>query len=385
MDLYFIPNLIHDFFVEFNFIVFIVFLIFIIVHLFICFIIFDLYKSVYGKSNYLSWIPIINIYVLGDLLFGKTTGYVLCGGFVLVSVLNIIISNNLFVLLLSMIYIICMLSVFGFAIYRYIDLKKNKTNNSMTSNTLDLGNNISQISTNGPNESMINTINVIPTNNTSNINSLPIQDNSFSKLENLNANNGNLIKNENTNISNGINNVGLLNSNIIKPIVKDNLQISNINTSQPIQNASLNYIEEKHYEMPKLVLDSSNNVEKQYKNNIIDKVKDNDISQTKIEEMHFITGSKEDERMHFVTGIENDERMRFVTGDQLTSSSYSNNNKIPNEEKITVVNGVISSNNDIKNEEAERMNIINGTIVSNSNLNNQVVNNDSILDLNKKL
>ena len=255
----------------------------------------------------------------------------------------------------------------------------------MTSNTLDLGNNISQISTNGPNESMINTINVIPTNNTSNINSLPIQDNSFSKLENLNANNGNLIKNENTNISNGINNVGLLNSNIIKPIVKDNLQISNINTSQPIQNASLNYIEEKHYEMPKLVLDSSNNVEKQYKNNIIDKVKDNDISQTKIEEMHFITGSKEDERMHFVTGIENDERMRFVTGDQLTSSSYSNNNKIPNEEKITVVNGVISSNNDIKNEEAERMNIINGTIVSNSNLNNQVVNNDSILDLNKKL
>ena len=46
---------------------------------------------------------------------------------------------------------------------------------------------------------------------------------------------------------------------------------------------------------------------------------------------------------------------------------------------------MVSSSNEIKNEESEKMNIINGTIIPNQNTNNQPSNSDSILDLNKKL
>lgn len=360
MDLYFIPDLIHDFFVDFNFITLFIFLFIIIFYLVFCFVIFDMYKSLYGKNNYLSWVPIINVYVLGDLLFGKTIGYSLCGGFILISLLNTFVNENFFILLLSIIYIISLLGMFGFAIYRYIDLKRNKTNNSMVSNTLDLGaDSISPVKTNGPTESMINNVNVIPTNDISNINSVPVQNTFVPTINNLDAN---FMPNQDTNIADKINDVGLFNNNNVKPV----------------QNVSTNLVEEKHYEMPKLILEASeNNNIKKVDSDVVNSKTNNNNENTNLE--------SEEEKMKFITGIEDDEKIKFVTGDKVINSLYSNGNMAPKEEEITVVNGVINSSNNIKTEEEEKMNIVNGTIIPNQSNNNQNISNDSILDLNKKL
>ena len=358
MDLYFFPDLIHDFFVDFNFLTLFIFLFMIIFYLIFCFIVFDMYKSLYGKNNYFAWVPVLNVYVLGDLLFGKTVGYVLCGGLLLISLLNTFVMYNMFISLLSIIYVICLLVVLCFAVYRYIYLKRNKINNSMASNTLNLENdNISPVKTNGPTESMINSINVIPTNDISNINSVPVQ-NDFTPKDSVKID---LSKNQSNNISNEIRNIDLFNNkNVVKPV-------ENINTK---------ITEEKHYEMPKLILEASENSNAKANN-------DNLVSKNNVNNEDFIP-KIEEEKMTFITGVKDDEKMKFVTGDKIINGSYSNGNMAPKEEEITVVNGVIKSPSDIKTEEEEKMNIVNGTIVSNQNNNNNI-NSDSILDLNKKL
>ena len=95
--------------------------------------------------------------------------------------------------------------------------------------------------------------------------------------------------------------------------------------------------------------------------------------------MKFVTGN-DDANMSFVTGKSNDNNSPNVLNSPLINSNL---NQISNE--VTVVNGMVSSSNEIKNEESEKMNIINGTIIPNQNTNNQPSNSDSILDLNKKL
>lgn len=358
MNLYFFFDLSHEFFINFNLITLFLFLFVILLYLVICFIIFDMYKSLYGKKNYLSWIPILNIYILGYLLFGKTVGYVLCGGGILISLLNIFVLNNVFILLLSIVYIVCLLATFCYSIYRYIDLKKNKVNKAMTNNTLDLGNDsISLVNTNGPTENMINNINLIPTNDISNINSIPVQNTFISTANNLDVK---FMPNQDTNISNKINDVGLFNNDNVKPV----------------QNVSTNLVEEKHYEMPKLILEASENSNiKKVGNDVINSKPNNNDENTNKE--------AEEGKMKFITGIDDDEKVKFVTGDKTINSLYSSSNMVPKGEEITVVNGVINSSNNIKTEE-EKMNIVNGTIIPNQN-NNQNISNDSMLDLNKKL
>lgn len=380
MDLYFFPDLIHDFFVDFNFGILLLFLFIIIFYIAVSWFLSDMNQLMYGKKTIIAWIPIANMYLLGELVFSKPVGYVLSGGFVLSLLLNTFVEYNLLISILTSLYNFALIGIAGYGIYKYIDLRKSAKNSKMVTNTLDLtGNNndIFSSTTNGPTESMINNINVVPTNDISNINSVSLQNTSISQDNNLNVNNVNLIQNQNIDISNKINNIGLLNSDMIKPIGNNSTQIVDNSNVSSAENTTLKSIEEKHYEMPKLILEASEGKNEQ-KNNINVVSKDNKGDNK-------IDPQIEAEKMNFITGVEDDERMNFVTGDKIINSSSTNDNLIPKEEKITVVNGVISSSNDIKNEEEEKMNIVNGTIVSNPNINNQIVDNDSILDLNKKL
>lgn len=358
MNLCFFLNLITDFFLNFKIVILLSFLFMIVIYLLFCLLIFKLYKSQYGKNNYLSFIPIINIYVLGSLLFGKIIGFMLFCGIFLIILLNIFTVDNYFVLIVSVIYMVILLIIFVYAIYTYINFKRNKTNNLMVSNTLDLGaDSISPVKTNGPTESMINNVNVIPTNDISNINSVPVQNTFVPTINNLDAN---FMQNQDTNVADKINDVGLFNN--------DNVNL--------VQNVSTNLVEEKHYEMPKLILEASeNNNIKKVDSDVVNSKTNNNNENTNLE--------SEEEKMKFITGIEDDEKIKFVTGDKVVNSLYSSGNMVPKEE-ITVVNGVINSSNNIKPEE-EKMNIVNGIIIPNQNNNNQNISNDSILDLNKKL
>ena len=362
MDLYFFPDLIHDFFVDFNFGILFLFLLLIVIYIVISWLLSDMNQLLYGKKNVIAWIPIANVYLLGELILSKAVGYGLSGGLVLIILFNIFIDSNILITILSIIYFLLLLGGIGFAIYRYIDLKKSAKNSSMVTNTLNLtdeNDSLAPTKTNGPSESLINSINVIPTNNISNINS----------VGNIPTNN--LSDNNSTNINQlPINNINLVGNN-------NNSQTENTVIKQP---------EEKHYEMPKLILEASNS------SNTEVKMSDNKLENEE-ERMTFVTGnddnknSSTDRNMTFITG--DDENMHFVTGENNINSladnslSNSNLNQLPNE--VTVVNGVVSSSNEIKDEESEKMNIVNGMIAPSPNTDNQVPNSDSILDLNKKL
>lgn len=362
MDLYFFPDLIHDFFVDFNFGILLLFLFIIIFYIVVSWILSDMNQLMYGKKTIIAWIPIANMYLLGELVFSKSIGYVLSGGFVLSLLLNTFVEYNLLISILTSLYNFVLIGIAGYGIYKYIELRKSAKNSKMVTNTLDL--NVSNddtfsSTTNGPTESMINNVNVISTNDISNINSIPVQNTFIPTTNNLNVN---FMQNQDTNVADKINDVELFNNDNVRPV----------------QNVSTNLVEEKHYEMPKLILEAS-------ENNNIKKV-DSDVVKSKTNNNSENTNLEpEEEKMKFITGIEDDEKMKFVTGDKVINSLYSSGNMVPKEEEITVVNGVINSSNNIKTEEEEKMNIVNGTIIPNQNNNNQNISNDSILDLNKKL
>ena len=351
MDLYFFPDLIHDFFVDFNFGTLFLFLLFIVIYIVISWLLSDMNHLLYGKKNVIAWIPVANVYLLGELILSKSVGYGLSGGLVLIILFNIFIDSNILITILSIIYFLLLLGSIGYALYKYIDLKKSAKNSSMVTNTLNLtddNDSLAPTKTNGPSESLINSINVVPTNNITNINSVGITPvNSFSNDNSINKNMDQLP-------TNNINLVG--NNNMIS-------QTENTVIKQP---------EEKHYEMPKLILEASNS------SNIDVKI-DNNKLENEEERMTFVTGN-DDANMSFVTGKSNDNNSPNVLNSPLINSNL---NQISNE--VTVVNGMVSSSNEIKNEESEKMNIINGTIIPNQNTNNQTSNSDSILDLNKKL
>ena len=351
MDLYFFPDLIHDFFVDFNFGTLFLFLLFIVIYIVISWLLSDMNHLLYGKKNVIAWIPVANVYLLGELILSKSVGYGLSGGLVLIILFNIFIDSNILITILSIIYFLLLLGSIGYALYKYIDLKKSAKNSSMVTNTLNLtddNDSLAPTKTNGPSESLINSINVVPTNNISNINSVGITPvNSFSNDNSINKNMDQL----------PINNINLVgNNNMIS-------QTENTVIKQP---------EEKHYEMPKLILEASNS------SNTDVKI-DNNKLENEEERMTFVTGD-DDVNMSFVTGKSNDNNSPNVLNSPLINSNL---NQISNE--VTVVNGMVSSSNEIKNEESEKMNIINGTIIPNQNTNNQPSNSDSILDLNKKL
>lgn len=351
MDLYFFPDLIHDFFVDFNFGTLFLFLLFIVIYIVISWLLSDMNHLLYGKKNVIAWIPVANVYLLGELILSKSVGYGLSGGLVLIILFNIFIDSNILITILSIIYFLLLLGSIGYALYKYIDLKKSAKNSSMVTNTLNLtddNDSLAPTKTNGPSESLINSINVVPTNNISNINSVGITPvNSFSNDNSINKNMDQL----------PINNINLVgNNNMIS-------QTENTVIKQP---------EEKHYEMPKLILEASNS------SNTDVKI-DNNKLENEEERMTFVTGN-DDANMSFVTGKSNDNNSPNVLNSPLINSNL---NQISNE--VTVVNGMVSSSNEIKNEESEKMNIINGTIIPNQNTNNQTSNSDSILDLNKKL
>lgn len=351
MDLYFFPDLIHDFFVDFNFGTLFLFLLFIVIYIVISWLLSDMNHLLYGKKNVIAWIPVANVYLLGELILSKSVGYGLSGGLVLIILFNIFIDSNILITILSIIYFLLLLGSIGYALYKYIDLKKSAKNSSMVTNTLNLtddNDSLAPTKTNGPSESLINSINVVPTNNISNINSVGITPvNSFSNDNSINKNMDQL----------PINNINLVgNNNMIS-------QTENTVIKQP---------EEKHYEMPKLILEASNS------SNTDVKI-DNNKLENEEERMTFVTGN-DDANMSFVTGKSNDNNSPNVLNSPLINSNL---NPISNE--VTVVNGMVSSSNEIKNEESEKMNIINGTIIPNQNTNNQTSNSDSILDLNKKL
>lgn len=351
MDLYFFPDLIHDFFVDFNFGTLFLFLLFIVIYIVISWLLSDMNHLLYGKKNVIAWIPVANVYLLGELILSKSVGYGLSGGLVLIILFNIFIDSNILITILSIIYFLLLLGSIGYALYKYIDLKKSAKNSSMVTNTLNLtddNDSLAPTKTNGPSESLINSINVVPTNNISNINSVGITPvNSFSNDNSINKNMDQL----------PINNINLVgNSNMVS-------QTENTVIKQP---------EEKHYEMPKLILEASNS------SNTDVKI-DNNKLENEEERMTFVTGD-DDANMSFVTGKSNDNNSPNVLNSPLINSNL---NQISNE--VTVVNGMVSSSNEIKNEESEKMNIINGTIIPNQNTNNQPSNSDSILDLNKKL
>lgn len=351
MDLYFFPDLIHDFFVDFNFGTLFLFLLFIVIYIVISWLLSDMNHLLYGKKNVIAWIPVANVYLLGELILSKSVGYGLSGGLVLIILFNIFIDSNILITILSIIYFLLLLGSIGYALYKYIDLKKSAKNSSMVTNTLNLtddNDSLAPTKTNGPSESLINSINVVPTNNISNINSVGITPvNSFSNDNSINKNMDQL----------PINNINLVgNSNMVS-------QTENTVIKQP---------EEKHYEMPKLILEASNS------SNTDVKI-DNNKLENEEERMTFVTGN-DDANMSFVTGKSNDNNSPNVLNSPLINSNL---NQISNE--VTVVNGMVSSSNEIKNEESEKMNIINGTIIPNQNTNNQPSNSDSILDLNKKL
>lgn len=351
MDLYFFPDLIHDFFVDFNFGTLFLFLLFIVIYIVISWLLSDMNHLLYGKKNVIAWIPVANVYLLGELILSKSVGYGLSGGLVLIILFNIFIDSNILITILSIIYFLLLLGSIGYALYKYIDLKKSAKNSSMVTNTLNLtddNDSLAPTKTNGPSESLINSINVVPTNNISNINSVGITPvNSFSNDNSINKNMDQL----------PINNINLVGNN---------------NMVSQTENTVIKQPEEKHYEMPKLILEASNS------SNTDVKI-DNNKLENEEERMTFVTGD-DDANMSFVTGKSNDNNSPNVLNSPLINSNL---NQISNE--VTVVNGMVSSSNEIKNEESEKMNIINGTIIPNQNTNNQPSNSDSILDLNKKL
>lgn len=351
MDLYFFPDLIHDFFVDFNFGTLFLFLLFIVIYIVISWLLSDMNHLLYGKKNVIAWIPVANVYLLGELILSKSVGYGLSGGLVLIVLFNIFIDSNILITILSIIYFLLLLGSIGYALYKYIDLKKSAKNSSMVTNTLNLtddNDSLAPTKTNGPSESLINSINVVPTNNISNINSVGITPvNSFSNDNSINKNMDQL----------PINNINLVGNN---------------NMVSQTENTVIKQPEEKHYEMPKLILEASNSSNTDVKIN-------NNKLENEEERMTFVTGN-DDANMSFVTGESNDNNSPNVLSSPLINSNL---NPISNE--VTVVNGMVSSSNEIKNEESEKMNIINGTIIPNQNTNNQTSNSDSILDLNKKL
>ena len=84
MDLYFFPDLIHDFFVDFNFGTLFLFLLFIVIYIVISWLLSDMNHLLYGKKNVIAWIPVANVYLLGELILSKSVGYGLSGGLVLI-------------------------------------------------------------------------------------------------------------------------------------------------------------------------------------------------------------------------------------------------------------------------------------------------------------
>lgn len=103
----------------------------------------------YGKSSIIAWIPILNLYILGKLVFNQIVGYILVVSILIVLKINITINNLMityqlipdkFYIPVCIIYTIIMIAISLFAIKKYFDLKKTNANiveNNNVVETLD--------------------------------------------------------------------------------------------------------------------------------------------------------------------------------------------------------------------------------------------------------
>ena len=95
-------------------------------------------KVMYGKGTILSWLPLIDIYLLGKLTVSNVLGFIL----VILNALIALISNKIFTLLYG---IVC-LSLYIYAGIKYKKLKKAQTVQvSLNTDPNSLSNNIEQI------------------------------------------------------------------------------------------------------------------------------------------------------------------------------------------------------------------------------------------------
>lgn len=320
MDLYFLPDIIHDFLVDFNILILFLFLFVIIIYIVLGFCLSDMNRRLYGTKTFLAWIPIINIYLLGELTFGKSVGFVMCGGFILITLLNIFILPTTLITILNFLYYISLLCILGYAIYRYWDLRRTKNNSNVDNLRLDISSN-DELKTNGPTELMVNQIDLIASNKINNINSVP----------------------------------------------------------------SLNITEEKNYQSPNITFDSdklqnSNQLSSLLNNNLSGSIID--ITKNTIQPK--LNNNIDDGK------LSNNSDISDINKDNKTDILFSsipvqeNNNN--NDNKINVVNGVISDpTDDKKDSEIEKMNIVNGGIISHDIPNNKSESKNSILDINRKL
>lgn len=140
MDLYYIIDTIYDFFINFNFLILIIFILLIALYIGLGFLLTSFHQLLYGRKSLLAWFPITNLYLLGELIISVPVGYALSGLFVLISLLNTFVADNLLINILTLLYGITLLGSVIYLIYKYFNIKKERKNSSTTtSNTLNMG------------------------------------------------------------------------------------------------------------------------------------------------------------------------------------------------------------------------------------------------------
>ena len=175
MDLYYIIDTIYDFFINFNFLILIIFILLIGLYIGLGFLLTNFHQLLYGRKSILAWVPITNLYLLGELIVSVPVGYALSGSFVLISLLNTFVADNLLINILTLLYVIILLGSVIYLIYKYFNIKKERKNSSTTtSNTLDMGYEQTVINEDNKSIDTMNPLNFLE-------NSKPKEDNSISK------------------------------------------------------------------------------------------------------------------------------------------------------------------------------------------------------------
>lgn len=175
MDLYYIIDTIYDFFINFNFLILIIFILLIALYIGLGFLLTNFHQLLYGRKSILAWFPITNLYLLGELIVSVPVGYALSGSFVLISLLNTFVADNLLINILTLLYVIILLGSVIYLIYKYFNIKKERKNSSTTtSNTLDMGYEQTVINEDNKSIDTMNPLNFLE-------NSKPKEDNSISK------------------------------------------------------------------------------------------------------------------------------------------------------------------------------------------------------------
>lgn len=105
-------------------------------------------KLVYGKGTLLAWIPGVNLYILGKIMFNKAIGYILVILFFLSSTLvrevnGIEVSYSFLPKNISKLYSLGIIFLHIYAVITYIDLKKK--NNSIKQENLQSINTTKQV------------------------------------------------------------------------------------------------------------------------------------------------------------------------------------------------------------------------------------------------